>query len=157
MIAAGLWVVIPEELKNLESESSYKPLDNVITRNPKAAYAAIFLVFAAFFTGFFVMYKNMHLSDRAKYNYIENIMSSGKDFASSGMYERAVEEFKKAAVLDPQNPEAYYQLAVIYDFNYFDPVKALYNFKECLRLNPHHLDRARIENEISRLEYQLKK
>ena len=72
------------------------------------------------------------------------------------MYERAVEEFNKAVALDPDNADAQYELGRLYDFSYYDPQKALLHFKECLRLNPYHLDRARIDNEIKRFEFQLK-
>jgi len=155
MLAAGLWTVVPQELK-LYGEDP-KPCDNAVTRNPRAAYALVLASFLVFFTGFFFYYKNAHFSDREKKLRVERIILDARSYALSQMPARAVEELNKAIILDPENAEPHYQLAMIYDNTLYDYPRALEQFRETLRLDPYHIDKQRVEKEIERLEYTLKK
>lgn len=156
LIASGLWAVLPEEYK-ANREQTVKPESNMLTRFPRTAYSALVAVFLVFFVGFFFFYKNAHMSDRDKKIRTENLVTTGRQYAAAQMTARAIEELNKAVVLDPENPAPHYELGIIYENSVYDYEKALFQFKETLRLDPYHLDKQRIENEIKRLEYTLKK
>ena len=156
LLAAGLWAVLPQEYK-ANSEEAVKLENNALTRHPRTAYAVLLAVFFVFFVGFFFYYKNAHMSDRDKKLRTENLVSEGRQYAAAQMTARAIEELNKAVVLDPENAAPHYELAIVYENSVYDYEKALYQFNETLRLDPYHFDKQRIENEIKRLEYTLKK
>jgi hypothetical protein len=153
LIAAAFWYVLPKELRIYKEEAT-KPVDNIIARNPRTAYLAMFAVFILFFIEFFYFYLNAHLSDRDKKMRVDNIVNTAQQYAAAQMTSRAIEELNKAVVIDPNNADPHYALGIIY-YNANDYKQALYHCKETLRLNPYHLDKQRIEKLIEMLEYYL--
>jgi len=60
-------------------------------------------------------------------------------------YEKSIKEYKKALELYPENPDAHYNIAVVYDDHIGDKEKAVFHYKKYLMLNPDSPDRHKVE------------
>jgi len=63
-------------------------------------------------------------------------IGKGRAFYRQGNYEKAVEMYEKAVILDPGNAEGYLQLGIIYDDNIKDEEKAVEYYRRYLQLDP---------------------
>lgn len=65
----------------------------------------------------------------------ENTVELGKFYFLNNRYERAVEEFKKALLLNPHNAEACYNLGLVYQAKNVKE-QALKMYEKALAINP---------------------
>ena len=69
-------------------------------------------------------------------NSVTDHIGKGRTFYRQGNYEKAVEMYEKAVILDPSNADAYLQLGIIYDDNIKDEERAVEYYRRYLRLDP---------------------
>lgn len=156
LLAAGLWAVVPEELK-IKTQEPEKVKPSFLTKFPKTAYLSLLLCFLVFFTGFCSYYEKLHFADRERQKRVEEVIAVSREYSAKGLSERALEELNKGLVLGPENADIRLELAIIYRNSVRDYAKALYYFRETLNLNPYHIDKKRILREIALLEQAVKK
>ena len=61
----------------------------------------------------------------------------GNDYSNLGQYERAIEDYKKAIELNPNDDVAYYYRGIAYYFlNQYE--RALKDFDKALKINPNN-------------------
>lgn len=63
----------------------------------------------------------------------------GNNYLNMGMYDKAIEELKKSANIDPNLPVVYYNLGRAYSHKNM-PQEAILNFKKAIELNPNFKD-----------------
>lgn len=63
-------------------------------------------------------------------------------------YDKAVHEYSRALQLLPNDSEAHYNLAVIYDLYGNDPISAVNHYRRCLELDPYNKNRKQMEERI---------
>lgn len=85
--------------------------------------------------------------ERALYHY-----NLGVAYASAKLYDEAIDEYKKTLKENPDNADAYYNLALIYDTINGDGPDAIENYKKYLELKPNAEDRDEVEASMGRLK-----
>jgi len=84
------------------------------------------------------------------------IVDLGAMYRQNGNPDKAIEMFKKAIELDPQLPQAYFNLGMILRMEKNDPVGAAQAWKRYLELDPNSQAREFLESEIANTEAQQK-
>lgn len=85
--------------------------------------------------------------ERGSYHY--NLAVS---YTQAKLYDEAVDAYKKSLEFEPSNPEAYYNLGLVYENFKADPDEAISCYKKYLELKPDALDKEEVEGWISRLQ-----
>jgi tetratricopeptide (TPR) repeat protein len=67
-----------------------------------------------------------------------------------GEYALALEEYKKALELMPEDPDLHYNMAVIYDDHVNNEEKAVFHYQKYLALNPESPDRVKVKAWLAR-------
>jgi len=80
----------------------------------------------------------------------------GNILFEEGRYKEAVEYYKKAISIDPEDKESYYNLGVIYDCFLPDNKKAVYYFSQYLKLAIDATDASYVRNRISQIRIRSK-
>lgn len=84
--------------------------------------------------------------ERALYHY-----NLGVAYSKAGLYDEALLEYKRSLILDKDNPDAYYNLAVIYKDIKEDRDEAAKNYRSYLKLKPDANDSGEVEALIGSL------
>ncbi|MFA5320616.1 MAG: tetratricopeptide repeat protein [Candidatus Omnitrophota bacterium] len=85
--------------------------------------------------------------ERAVYNY-----NLGVAYTSAKYYDEAVTAYLRSLELNPSNPDAHYNLAVVYDTIKQDPEKAVEHYRKYLELKPGADDADDIREALKRLK-----
>ena len=85
--------------------------------------------------------------ERGLYHY-----NLGVAYAQAKLYEEAVDAYEKSLTFDPDNAEANYNLAVLYENMKDDPDRAVVHYKRYLELKPDADDKDQVEAVIKKLE-----
>jgi tetratricopeptide (TPR) repeat protein len=153
LVASGLWVLLPDEMKLPQEPAPPGRVRNFVTRYPKLGYASLFGAFMVFFLFFFAYYKDLHLKDRSRMKLAESLLYEGKAYARNGWNAEALAAMNKALVYRPDDENLHYEIAVLYDFSLHDHRSAVAHYERCLALDPYFPQRDRVKNEIDRLKY----
>jgi len=78
----------------------------------------------------------------------------GVIYAEQEKYQEAFDAFRKSLQFDPENAEALYNIAILYEKSEDNPKKAVECYKKLLQLNPKPEDINEIKEAIKRLEQQ---
>jgi tetratricopeptide (TPR) repeat protein len=73
-------------------------------------------------------------------------------YKASQRYAKAEEQFRKALVLDPDDPEIHYNLGVLYDDCLMQPDRARIHYSRFLELSPDDEDAARVVEWLSQIQ-----
>lgn len=73
-------------------------------------------------------------------------------YTQAGLYEEAIEAYEKALSFNPQNPEAHYNLGLLYQNFKFDPEQAILHYQKYLELKPKAEDKEEVEASIAKLK-----
>lgn len=85
--------------------------------------------------------------ERALFHY-----NLGVAYSQAKLYDDAINAYNKSFEFDPTNPEAHYNLAVIYDSIKADKESALVQYRKYLELKPKAEDKDEVEAIIERLK-----
>jgi TolA-binding protein len=85
--------------------------------------------------------------ERGLYHY-----NLGVSYAQSKLYDDAVDAYEKSLTFNPNNPDAHYNLAVLYENMKDDPGSAVMHYKKYLELKPDADDKEEVEAVIKKLE-----
>jgi len=69
---------------------------------------------------------------------VEALIQLGNDYFDTGQYEKAVEAYRKASVIDPKNPDVLTDLGISYR-KLKKPQEAVQAFKKALDADPNHV------------------
>ncbi len=73
-------------------------------------------------------------------------------YTKSSQYKKAIEEFKRAIELNPNDPDMHFNLAVVYDVYENNFVLAAQHYHRCLEISPRFSKKKLIEERITLLE-----
>jgi len=93
--------------------------------------------------GVFILQKRIKL-ERAVYNY-----NLGVAYTQAKLFDEALAAYRKSLEFNPANPEAHYNLAIIYDRIQEDPENAGRHYRQYLKLKPGAEDKDEV---LSRIE-----
>ena len=79
----------------------------------------------------------------------------GLSYDESGMYKKALAEYRKALKITPNDPDIHYNLGVLYDDHIKNKKKAIYHYKMYLKLAPHAKDASQVAYWIKEAEDEL--
>jgi len=85
--------------------------------------------------------------ERALYHY-----NLGVSYAHAKFYDEAIGAYEKSLFFNPNNPEAHYNLGLLYADYKSDSEKAIFHYKKYLELKPEAEDKEEVEARIKRLE-----
>ena len=71
---------------------------------------------------------------KGRENKVDQLIEEGKFYFLNQRYEEAIQQFQKAMILHPENPEIYYNLGIVYESINEIP-KAKENFEKTLSLD----------------------
>jgi tetratricopeptide (TPR) repeat protein len=83
--------------------------------------------------------------ERALYHY-----KLGVAYTQAKLYDEAVDAYEKSLKFNPDNPDAHYNVALLYDNFKADPVRAAIHFQRYLELKPDASDKVEVEAWISK-------
>jgi len=78
--------------------------------------------------------------ERALYHY-----NLGVAYANAKLYDDAITEYKSSLQADPDNADAHYNLAILYDAIESDPADSVEHYRKYLELTPNAEDRDEVE------------
>lgn len=96
-------------------------------------------------SGILILQKRIKL-ERAVYNY-----NLGVAYTQAKTYDEAIAAYRKSLEFNPANPEAHYNLAIIYDRIQQDPENALRHYRQYLKLKPDAEDKDEVLSKIEDL------
>jgi tetratricopeptide (TPR) repeat protein len=76
-------------------------------------------------------------------------------YVKAELYDEAIEEYKKSLTYNKNNPEAYYNLGLLYEDIRNNPEKAIWNYTKYTELAPEAPDKIEVERWIRDLNSQL--
>jgi len=79
----------------------------------------------------------------------------GNVFFQKGMYKRALDEYRMAVKLMPDNPNAHFNLAYVSSEYTMDQKSALHHYRQYLRLNPQAIDANLVKEKILEAELDM--
>lgn len=85
--------------------------------------------------------------ERALYHY-----NLGVAYSQAKLYDEALDAYEKSVGFNPDNADAQYNLALLYETVQADPVKAVAHYRRYLELKPDSEDRDEVEGRINRLK-----
>lgn len=91
--------------------------------------------------------KKTLLRERALYNY-----NLGVAYSKAGMIEEAILAYEKSLEFDRNNPEAHYNLGLLYEETGYNLEKAIFHYQKYLELKPQAEDRKEVEAWIEKLK-----
>jgi tetratricopeptide (TPR) repeat protein len=86
-------------------------------------------------------------NERALYHY-----NLGVAYSQAKLYDEAADAYEKSVTFNPDNADAHYNLALLYETVQTDPEKAVAHYQRYLELEPDTLDRDEVEGRINRLK-----
>lgn len=91
--------------------------------------------------------QKMLKNERALYHY-----NLGVAYSQAKLYDEAVDAYGKSVAFNPDNADAHYNLALLYETVHADPEKAVAHYRRYLELKPDTEDRDEVEGRIDRLK-----
>jgi len=96
--------------------------------------------------------KLIALETRLKKEKAQYFYNLGVAYAKAELYDEAVEAYEKSLALQDNNPDAHYNLGLIYDSYRQDPDNAILHFQKYLELRPDADDKDEVLDWIDRLK-----
>lgn len=99
--------------------------------------------------------KNKFLEETLKKERVVFYYNLGVAYSKAKLYEEAIEAYKKSLTLDATNPEANYNLALLYEKVKQEPEIAVLYYRKYLKLRPDANDKKEVLEEIGNLNTEI--
>jgi len=76
----------------------------------------------------------------------------GVAYAKLELYPKAIKAYQKSLEIEPENPDAHYNLGVLYESIGEEPSKAIFHYSKYLELNPEASDKQEVKEKIESIK-----